>query len=75
MKMFGSVLTVKEACRVEETGKAPGKGTVNKKVSWLLLVTPVMGAGKTMSFTWLSILGLDIDKETLKIQGKWELQF
>lgn len=73
--MLGSALTVKEACRGEETGKVSGKGSVNKKVSWVLLVTPVMGAGKPISFTWLSISGLDIDKETLKIQEKMGASF
>lgn len=75
VKTLGSALIVKEACKVEETGNVSGKGSVNKKVSWVFLVTPVMGAGKTISFTWLSISGLDIDKETRKIQGKWELLF
>lgn len=70
VKMLGSTLTVKEACRGEETGKVSGKGLVNKKVSWVFLVTTVMGVGKPISFTWFSISGLDIDKETLKIQEK-----
>lgn len=62
VKMLGSTLTVNEACRGEGATKFSGKGSV-KRISRVW-----QEKGEKASFTWLSILGLDINKKSTKIK-------